>query len=563
MTAGNPERRDYDASAAQQAITHVCLQGPGGDHVPEGPALPSKPCTNGVRSQVYFPSCWDGKNLDSANHQSHMAYPSSYNGGKCPDTHPNPMISIFFEFIFDTAKFEWYGDTQPFVYAMGDTTGYGLHGDFLNGWDVDVLQHGIDTKTTNDAGCAGDVTCQGIFEFPDHYGNTCSLPPLIDEPITGKMAALPGCNPVHNGPVPSDGTCTSNATLGISMGNQFVDMTAQGWAYVGCGTDDYYNRAMTKQLAATDTMTPETCIKAAQAAGFSMAGLEYGRECWGANSIPDKAMPPPNTVGSCNKPCSGDAAHMCGDASRLSIYKKCDGTCQNAQFTLPGGSIGGGGSTTTPATGGGATTGTTGGAAPADSPAAGANPPSKQQTPTDTTNGTTGGTTGDTTSGSNTGTDSTVNVPAGSPPMGPDPAHSPMPSPPGGTDPTTAPANTTTTDTSGPADLPAGWKAAGCYVDPVRPRALQGEDLAWWGVKITASNCAKHCDEKGFSMAGTENGGQCFCGNKLEGGSAPATNAADCNMPCEGGATETCGGPGRLSLSVKGVSKRRRSAVPQ
>lgn len=41
-----------------------------------------------------LPSCWDGKNLDSPNHQDHVAYPTSGPanflslGGSCPSTHP-------------------------------------------------------------------------------------------------------------------------------------------------------------------------------------------------------------------------------------------------------------------------------------------------------------------------------------------------------------------------------------------------------------------------------------------------------------------------------------------
>jgi len=49
---------------------------------------------------------------------------------------------------------------QPFVLAMGDTTGYGYHSDFLNGWDRRVLQEAIDTCTSE----------SGVIEY-------CASPP--------------------------------------------------------------------------------------------------------------------------------------------------------------------------------------------------------------------------------------------------------------------------------------------------------------------------------------------------------------------------------------------------
>ena len=131
MTAGSPERRDYTGLKNEKAISHVCL----GGGIPEAAPLPNVKCPGGIRSQIYFPSCWDGKNLDSDDHQSHMSYPmgNNFNSGVCPDTHPIPFISIFFEFIFSTADFKWPDpNQQPFVYSMGDTTGYGLHGDFVS-----------------------------------------------------------------------------------------------------------------------------------------------------------------------------------------------------------------------------------------------------------------------------------------------------------------------------------------------------------------------------------------------------------------------------------------------
>lgn len=68
-------------------------------------------------------SCWDGKNLDSADHMSHMSYPASgtfETQGPCPDTHPVPVPQLMYETIWDTRQFndpnEWPEDgSQPFV----------------------------------------------------------------------------------------------------------------------------------------------------------------------------------------------------------------------------------------------------------------------------------------------------------------------------------------------------------------------------------------------------------------------------------------------------------------
>jgi hypothetical protein len=98
--------------------------------------------------------------------------------------------------------------------------------------------------------------------------------------------------------------------------------------------------------------------------------------------------------------------------------------------------------------------------------------------------------------------------------------------------------------------LPAGWTSAGCYTDSIHPRALSGINLANIGTKITSSGCAAYCDKRGYNIAGTEYGGQCFCGQSLH----QSTKAADsiCNMPCAGDATQICGGSAALNIFSNG-----------
>jgi hypothetical protein len=71
--------------------------------------------------------CWDGKNVDSPDHKSHVAYPSSgtfESTGPCPATHPVRLPQLMYEVMWDTREFNdpsiWPDSGQPLVYSMGD-----------------------------------------------------------------------------------------------------------------------------------------------------------------------------------------------------------------------------------------------------------------------------------------------------------------------------------------------------------------------------------------------------------------------------------------------------------
>jgi len=184
MVAGDPLRRTVNESDyTNKAVQIVCL-GAGGNFF----GFPPYTC-NRMRAEVYFPSCWDGKNLDSPNHKSHVAYPAigDYNGGVCPESHPVALFSIFFEFFFDTSKLT----DIKLAFANGDATGYGFHGDFIMGWTNRALLQ------TAHKDCVGPSDCPKLGNQPG-MARTLIYPAKYEEEVglNGPIPALPGNNPV-------------------------------------------------------------------------------------------------------------------------------------------------------------------------------------------------------------------------------------------------------------------------------------------------------------------------------------------------------------------------------
>jgi Domain of unknown function (DUF1996) len=130
MTAGDPTLRTKKGT--YPGICHRC-NGNGEGSVPcdakDSSEFPAKVCPGGIRATVIFPSCWDGKNLDSPDHRSHMAYApgsssNAFAGSTCPSTHPIRVPQVMYEVMWDTRQFNdpkyFEGGKQPFVYSFGD-----------------------------------------------------------------------------------------------------------------------------------------------------------------------------------------------------------------------------------------------------------------------------------------------------------------------------------------------------------------------------------------------------------------------------------------------------------
>lgn len=111
-------------------------------------------CSKGNRivMAITFPRCWDGKNLDSPDHKSHVGYDESYNKAtgfrECAATHPVelPGISMNVSFRvtsdFGTANWRLASDNYK---KDGYNSGYSIHADYVVGWQPGISKQIRDT----------------------------------------------------------------------------------------------------------------------------------------------------------------------------------------------------------------------------------------------------------------------------------------------------------------------------------------------------------------------------------------------------------------------------------
>ncbi|MEO3930011.1 DUF1996 domain-containing protein [Micromonosporaceae bacterium B7E4] len=77
-----------------------------------------------IESYLDFPQCWNGRDLDSPDHKSHMAYPVNQ---ACPSSHPVAVPKLR-----QVLRYPVSGDPSRFRLASGG--GFTMHGDFFNAW---------------------------------------------------------------------------------------------------------------------------------------------------------------------------------------------------------------------------------------------------------------------------------------------------------------------------------------------------------------------------------------------------------------------------------------------
>lgn len=107
------------------------------------------PCPQGgeIVLLVPFPNCWDGVNLDSEKHNTHVAYAVTDKVTKrnsCPPTHPYPMpefaLKVHFAVDDPTGTDGWHLSSDNYIVDTDKNRGgYSLHADWMNGWNQDAV----------------------------------------------------------------------------------------------------------------------------------------------------------------------------------------------------------------------------------------------------------------------------------------------------------------------------------------------------------------------------------------------------------------------------------------
>lgn len=156
---------------------------------------------------------------------------------------------------------------------------------------------------------------------PASSTSTTARPPTTAA-STSKSATQTVVTPTVN-PGPTTTFVTSSkpvTTSKSSTTSSVVSTPTTSWTDLGCYTDSTSSRGLTVSVTVSGGVTPASCRDACSAKGYSIAGVEYGAECWCGSSLGKSSVKAKE--GDCNMKCAADASQTCGAGDRLNVYAK-------------------------------------------------------------------------------------------------------------------------------------------------------------------------------------------------------------------------------------------------
>ena len=144
MIAGDPGANRPRGDSDPFSYRFKCIGGPNNQNDKYGSEIPNCDVGAGIYQELFFPQCWDGVNLDSPDHQSHMAYTvqgaTAPYAHRCPASHPVAIPAITFNVVYTVKEKD-----APLRYRLASDNydrslpgGYSAHGDWFNAWRTEV-----------------------------------------------------------------------------------------------------------------------------------------------------------------------------------------------------------------------------------------------------------------------------------------------------------------------------------------------------------------------------------------------------------------------------------------
>jgi Domain of unknown function (DUF1996)/Domain of unknown function (DUF4124) len=169
MIVGNAKAKNETDSKGAFA----CAQMPNEVWQTASKSIPACGKNSFVRFKISFPNCWDGVNLDSPDHISHMAYSANdfqradgswyKTPNNCPISHPVavPVVTINADYFAttDAGTANWRLASDN--YTKQSPGGYSFHADWMNGWDETVLQKVVDNCLNKSIDCGVNYLGEG------------------------------------------------------------------------------------------------------------------------------------------------------------------------------------------------------------------------------------------------------------------------------------------------------------------------------------------------------------------------------------------------------------------
>jgi Domain of unknown function (DUF1996) len=170
-----------DAKATSPQSTDIvhynCLRYPnGGQAGKSSAAIPNCPPGTYLSAKIVFPGCWDGRNLDSPDHKSHMAYPVR---GRCPVSHPVGLPSLSIRLRWKTAR-----GIPSSQLALSSRGQFSMHADFWNVWSPSVMQW-LTSNCLNDTRNCTDIARNQVAAATGSF-------PSVGDAGQGSTAAAAG-----------------------------------------------------------------------------------------------------------------------------------------------------------------------------------------------------------------------------------------------------------------------------------------------------------------------------------------------------------------------------------